>query len=62
MPARLGELILGALADVGGREYLARCFLDPEPRIRAAALALLARLLPPAQSDAQPEVVIRWEP
>lgn len=62
VPAQLGELILGALSDVGGREYLARCFLDPEPRIRAAALGLLARLLPPPQAEAAPEVIVRWEP
>lgn len=58
----LREMLQQALHEAGGVAFLRRCLESSEPRVQCAALALLARLLPPAQSEAQPEVIVRWEP
>jgi hypothetical protein len=58
----LRDMVLGALEDAGGREYLLGCATSQEPRMRAAFLALVGKCLPRdvlLESDSAPLVVIR---
>lgn len=62
LTADLRAMLHQALAEAGGPLYLRDCLLSSDARIKAAALGLLARLLPPPQAEAQPQVVVTWEP
>ena len=50
---QLKEMILGALDDAGGQQYLHECALDP--KTRGAFLTLLGKVLPSEQRLANPD-------
>jgi hypothetical protein len=50
---QLKEMILGALDDAGGQDYLHECALDP--KTRSAFLTLLGKVLPSEQRLANPD-------
>lgn len=49
----LKDMILGALDDAGGQEYLRQCAMDP--KTRSAYLTLLGKVLPTEQRLANPD-------
>lgn len=50
---QLKEMILGALDDAGGQDYLAQCAKDP--KTRTAFLTLLGKVLPTEARLANPD-------
>jgi hypothetical protein len=50
---QLKDMILGALADAGGQDYLTECAMDP--KTRSAYLTLLGKVLPTEQRLANPD-------
>lgn len=44
--AELKDMVLGALNEAGGQEYLLDCATSDNPKIRSAFLSLLGRCMP----------------
>ncbi|MEO1751149.1 hypothetical protein [Thiofaba sp. EF100] len=57
----LKAMIEASLHAAGGEQYLTECALSPDPRIRAAYLRLLEKLLP-HNIEGPKDVVVTWEP